>query len=56
MILDHLLDAAAYMGNDYGGNGFELTSLGFEYAFISPEKYKQDPGMLQRLHGILVTL
>ena len=46
----------ACMGKDYGGTGFELTSLGLEYAFTDTEKYNQDPEMLQWLYGLLVTL
>lgn len=43
-----------YMGKDYGGACFELVSMGFEYVFTDPERFRRnDPEMYQWTLGIL---
>lgn len=42
-----------YMGKDYGGNDFELVSMGFQYAYTNPKKLAEDPDMESWIYGIL---
>lgn len=43
----------AYMGKDYGGSGYELVSMGFEYAYTDPLELAKDPEMQQWILGLL---
>jgi len=45
-----------YMGKDYGGNAYELVSMGFEYAYTRPEELAKDPEMQKWILGILAIL
>lgn len=45
-----------YMGKDYGGSGYELISLGFEYLYTDPSKFDKDPDMKTWLIGLLTLL
>lgn len=38
---------APYAFKDYGGDGYELMSLGAETLYRSPATFKRDPGMLK---------
>lgn len=42
-----------YMGKYYGGQAYELISMGFEYAYTDPLKLAQDPDMEAWIYGIL---
>lgn len=42
-----------YMGKDYGGDGYELVSMGFQYAFTEPQKLLQDRDYAQFIFGLL---
>ena len=42
-----------YMGKDYGGNAYELVSMGFEYAYNDPSKLFKDEDMTELIYGIL---
>ena len=42
-----------YMGKDYGGNDFELVSMGFQYAYTDPDTLAKDPDMESWIYGIL---
>lgn len=42
-----------YMGKDYGGDAFELVSMGFQHAYIDPAKLMTDPDMADFIFGIL---
>lgn len=46
----------AYMGKDYGGQAYELVSMGFEYAYTNPNKLAKDPDMQRWIFGMLLTL
>lgn len=43
----------SYMGKDYGGNAFELVSMGFEYAYSQPLELAKDKDMQQWILGLL---
>ena len=42
-----------YMGKDYGGQAFELVSMGFQYAYTDYERLSQDEDMRNWILGIL---
>lgn len=42
-----------YMGKDYGGRGFELMSMGYQYLYTDPHKLDKDEQMRKWLLGIL---
>lgn len=44
---------SAYMGKDYGGFGYELVSMGFEYTLTDYDKMCQDEDMRNWTLGIL---
>lgn len=46
----------AYMGKDYGGDGYELVSMGFQMAFTEYDKLSTDPDMRDWILGILSCL
>jgi len=46
----------AYMGKDYGGNSYELISMGVEMLYFQPEELKQDPDFAKFILGIVLTL
>ena len=46
----------AYMGKDYGGDAFELVSMGFEEAFMNPYALSGDPDMQAWIYGILLLI
>ncbi len=48
---DQFLDA--YMGKDYGGDAYELVSMGFQYAYCDPEELMKDSDMAEWIFGIL---
>ena len=43
-----------YMGKDYGGNAFELVSMGFQYAFNDPVRLAKDKDMQEWILGMLL--
>lgn len=43
----------AYMGKDYGGDGYELVSMGFPLAFTNPMELQKDPDMYEWILGLL---
>lgn len=45
-----------YMGKDYGGDGYELVSMGFEMAYTRPELLAKDPDMESWIYGILALM
>lgn len=45
-----------YMGKDYGGDGYELVSMGFQYAYVTPDRLSRDPEMQAWIYGILTTV
>lgn len=45
-----------YMGKDYGGNAYELVSMGFEYAYTNPFELDRDKDMQAWIYGMLFTL
>lgn len=45
-----------YMGKDYGGQAFELVSMGFQYAYTDYEKLSQDEDMRDWILGILASI
>ena len=45
-----------YMGKDYGGQGFELVSMGFQYAYTDYDKLSQDEDMRDWILGILASI
>lgn len=45
-----------YMGKDYGGQAFELVSMGFQYAYTDYERLSQDEDMRDWILGILASL
>lgn len=47
---------SAYMGKDYGGNAYELVSMGFEYAYTDPIKLWEDEDYAQFIYGTLCLL
>lgn len=52
---DHFF--SAYMGKDYGGNSYELVSMGFQEALTDPRAFKaEDPEMYQWILGILACM
>ena len=46
----------AYMGKDYGGNAYELISMGVEMLYFQPEELKKDPDFAKFILGIVLTL
>ena len=48
---DNFIDP--YMGKDYGGNAYELVSMGFETAYCDPIDLAKDPDMQEWIYGIL---
>lgn len=42
-----------YIGKDYGGTAYELVSMGFQYAYVEPEKLLTDPDMAEWIYGLL---
>ena len=52
--VDKFLDP--YMGKDYGGQAFELVSMGFQYAYTDYERLNQDEDMRDWILGILASL
>lgn len=42
-----------YMGKDYGGDAFELVSMGFQYAFCEPDLLVKDADMAEWIFGLL---
>lgn len=46
----------AYMGKDYGGNAFELVSMGFQYAFTDYARLASDPDMQTWILGLLAAV
>ena len=45
-----------YMGKDYGGQAFELVSMGFQYAYTDYDRLNQDEDMRDWILGILAAL
>lgn len=45
-----------YMGKDYGGDGFELVSMGFQYMYTDPRKLLKDKDMSTWICGLLSLL
>ena len=45
-----------YMGKDYGGQAFELVSMGFQYAYTDYDKLSQDEDMRDWILGILASI
>lgn len=45
-----------YIGKDYGGFGYELVSMGFQWAYTDPLKLMQDKDMAEWIFGILAIL
>lgn len=45
-----------YMGKDYGGRGYELVSMGFQYIYTQPHLFETDQDMASWLYGILCLL
>lgn len=45
-----------YMGKDYGGQAYELVSMGFEYAYTDPRRLAKDRDMQEWIHGMLCIL
>lgn len=43
-----------YMGKDYGGQGFELVSMGFEMAFHEPRELLKDRDYAEFIFGLLI--
>lgn len=46
----------AYMGKDYGGDAYELVSMGFEDAYMNPQNLAKDPDMQAWIYGILLLI
>ena len=44
------------MGKDYGGQAFELVSMGFQYAYTDYDKLSQDEDMRDWILGILASI
>lgn len=44
---------SSYMGKDYGGDAYELVSMGFQYAFTEPLTLMKDADMQQWCLGLL---
>lgn len=49
---DDFLDK--YMGKDYGGDAYEIISMGFEYGFSDPLKLMEDTDMAEFIYGLLM--
>lgn len=45
-----------YMGKDYGGNAYELVSMGFQMAYQEPVRLAKDKDMQEWIYGILCLL
>ena len=45
-----------YMGKDYGGQAFELVSMGFQYAYTDYDKLSTDEDMRDWILGILAAI
>ena len=43
-----------YMGKDYGGDAYEIISMGFEYGFSDPLKLMEDTDMAEFIYGLLM--
>lgn len=48
---DHFIDA--YMGKDYGGDAYELVSMGFQYAYTDALRLWEDPDFATFIYGLL---
>lgn len=46
----------SYMGKDYGGDAYELVSMGFQYAYDEPATLAKDPDMQEWILGMLLLL
>lgn len=44
-----------YIGKDYGGQAYEIVSMGFQYAFTDVEKLLQDEDYAKFIFGLLTT-
>ena len=44
---------SAYMGKDYGGDAYELVSMGFEWGYTNPERLFEDEDMAEWIYGLL---
>lgn len=44
----------AYMGKAYGGDAYEIVSMGFEYGFTNPLLLLQDRDMAELIYGLLL--
>ena len=49
---DDFLDK--YMGKDYGGDAYEIISMGFELGFTDPLKLMKDKDMAEFIYGLLL--
>ena len=49
---DNWLDP--YIGKDYGGDAYEIVSMGFEYAYTNPYLLMEDPEFARFILGLLV--
>lgn len=49
---DDFLDK--YMGKDYGGDAYEIISMGFELGFTDPLKLLKDKDMAEFIYGLLM--
>ena len=45
-----------YMGKDYGGQAYELVSMGFQYAYTDPARLAKDPDMQAWIYGQLLLM
>lgn len=45
-----------YIGKDYGGQAYELVSMGFEYAYTNPTRLWEDEDYAKWIYGILALL
>lgn len=43
-----------YMGKDYGGDAYEIISMGFEYGFTDPLTLMKDADMAEFIFGLLL--
>jgi hypothetical protein len=45
-----------YMGKEYGGQWYELVSMGFQYAYTEPEMLAKDKDMQSWIYGLLALI
>ena len=45
-----------YMGKDYGGDAFELLSMGFEYLYTDYGRLEKDKDMLSWVIGVITAI